>query len=373
MPTRQRIVSYGIFATAAATVVAAATLHPWSGSKLQTACCTWPSGSGKQIDVVFALDTTGSMAEEIDAAKRTIFAIANTIRSTEKNADLRIGLVAYRDSDSDSQYITKPFALTSDLDAVYAELASYTAAGGDDFPELVSLALVETMNMEWRENARKLVFVVGDAPPAMRPEVPSYDKIAGQVRDRGIVINTIQSDNNSETARTFQQIASIGNGEFSAIPKDGGVQQIATPYDEKLAELSATVDNTTVIVGSDGARDAYRTKMDAAAAAPAPSKADRAGYYAKGGARAKDDLVDGYASGSASIESVPQADLPAELRGKDKAEVKAELDKRVATRKTAEQEMQKLAKERDDFLKKNAPGDGFDAKVKATVEKQLKR
>ena len=374
MPTRQRLVSYAIPTTAAATIVAAALLTPWSGPRPKQVAVSQQLGNGQAVDIVFALDTTGSMAEEIDAAKRTIFAIANTIRATQKNADLRIGLVAYKDSDADSAYITRPFALTRDLDAVYAELAGYTAAGGDDFPELVTVAMTDAIEMQWRPDATKLMFLVGDAWPAVRPGVPTYDTVARRARERGIVINAIQSDDKAQTTQTFQQIAALGGGEFSMIPKDGGVQQIATPYDDKLAELAATVDSTTVIIGSDGARDAYRAKMAAAQAAPAPTKADRAGYYARPGTRATDDdLVEGYAAGSASIDSVDPAALPAEMRGKDKGEIKAELDRRVETRKTAQKQIEKLAKERDEYLKKHDAGGGFDAKVKATVEKQLKR
>jgi hypothetical protein len=51
----------------------------------------------------------------------------------------------------------------------------------------------------------------------------------------------------------------------------------------------------------------------------------------------------------------------------------AELDRRVATRREAQQQIEKLTKQREDYLSKHAKGDGFDAKVKATVEKQLKR
>ena len=82
----------------------------------------------------------------------------------------------------------------------------------------------------------------------------------------------------------FQQIASLGNGEFSSIQQDGGVQQIATPYDDKLAELSARIDRNAIIVGDEGARRAYAGKMAAAEAAAPAAKADRASYYAKGSA-----------------------------------------------------------------------------------------
>src|SRR4029077_11900749 len=92
------------------------------------------TAAGKHaVDVVFAVDTTGSMGGLIDGAKRTVWSIAPHIRKTDPNAELRIGLVAYRDIGDD--YVTRDFALTSDLDAVFTELSRYEAAGGGDTPE----------------------------------------------------------------------------------------------------------------------------------------------------------------------------------------------------------------------------------------------
>ena len=59
-----------------------------------------------------------------------------------------------------------------------------------------------------------------------------------------------------------------------------------------------------------------------------------------------------------------------------KPELKAELDKRAADRAVAQKEIEALARQRDAYLadeaKKAGPG-GFDVKVKAAVEKQLKK
>lgn len=174
---------------------------------------------------------------------------------------------------------------------------------------------------------------------------------------------------------SFQRIAMLGNGEFSSIQQDGGVQQVATPYDDKLAELSATIDSTAVIAGDEGVRRNYAAKMAAAAAAPAPAKADRAMYFKGGEARAAEDVVGGYASGTVDVDALNESDLPAEMRGKDKAELKQELEKRVAARQKAQAELAKVAKDREEYLKSvstEGGADGFDQKVKATLEKQLK-
>jgi len=377
MITRQKLVTFGIPTAATGTIILAALLSPWGsrgGDDKPPISITQQGHDGTQIDVVFAVDTTGSMGGLIDGAKRTVWSIANHIRKSDANANLRIGLVAYRDVGDD--YITKDFALTTDLDAVFAELSSFQADGGGDVPENVDAALDVTLHkMKWRSGAKKLVFLVGDAPPASRGDVPTFAVLAREAGEKQIIINTIRAGHDQETAMAFQQIASLGRGEFSSIQQDGGVQQIATPYDAKMAELSARIDSTSVIAGDEGARRRYAAKMGSVAAAPAAAQADRAAYYAKDSARAADDLVGGYASGAMNVESVNDGELPAEMRGLDKAALKAELDRRVADRKVAQEEIGKLAKQRDEYLKeqggKGGPG-GFDDKVKATVEKQLK-
>ncbi|HET9484008.1 MAG TPA: vWA domain-containing protein, partial [Xanthomonadales bacterium] len=343
MITRQRIASYGIPTAAAATIVTAALLT--QGRPAETPkplpLVIEQTGEGSQIDVVFAVDTTGSMGGLLDGAKRTVWSIATHIRKTDPNANLRIGLVAYKDIGDD--YVTRPFSLTTDLDAVFTELSAYRASGGGDTPENVDAALDDTLHkMQWRAGAKKLVFLVGDAPPASRGDVPTFDELAREASRKGITINTIRCGTDHNTAQSFQRIASIAGGEFSSIVQDGGVQQIATPYDTKMAELSARIDSTSIIVGDEGARRRYKAKMAAAEAAPAPAKADRGAYYAsKPGAlnRADDDLVGGVATGSMSLDAVAPEALPEDLRGKDKAELKAEVEKRVEDRKQAQKEM----------------------------------
>ena len=54
-----------------------------------------------------------------------------------------------------------------------------------------------------------------------------------------IAINAIRCGDAADTAQAWQQIAMLGKGEFSTIEQNGGVQQVATPYDEKMAKLSA--------------------------------------------------------------------------------------------------------------------------------------
>ena len=381
MPIRQRVVTYGISTAAAAAITVAALLQPWraassSGPTVQPPRAA-PAAPAQPIDLVFAVDTTGSMGGLLEGAKRTVWSIATHIRQTEPNAALRIGLVAYRDVGD--VYVTRDFALTGDLDAVFAELASYQAAGGGDTPEDVAAALDDTLHkMQWRDGAKQLVFLVGDAPPASRGDVPTFDVLAREAGQRHIVLNTIRCGDDPSTQLAWQEIAALGHGEFSTIRQDGGVQQIATPYDAKLGELSAAIDRTAVIVGDDADRAGYDRNLAVNNGAPAVAQAARAAYYSMnklGAGTVANDLVAGVEAGTMAIEALPAASLPADLRGLAKPALKAEIAQRAERRKAAQRELAQLAQERDAYLKANTrnAADAFDTQVNAALDRQLKR
>lgn len=388
MLDRQRVVTTGITTAAVATVALVLWLKPWHqcGSLVQADQVRQPepvatSHKGRRVDIVFAVDTTGSMGGLLDGAKRTVWSIANQVRDLEKDADLHIGLVAYRDLGD--EYVTRDFMLTDDLDAVFAELSSYQAGGGGDVPENVDAALYDAVHkMKWRDNAKKMVFLVGDAPPASRGEVPRFDVSARDAARMQIKINTIRCGQDGETANAWQQIASIGDGSFSTVQQDGGVQQVATPYDTQMATLAAEIDSTTMYYGHADGRRAYDSKRAAVAAAPASAAADRGAYYAKGGgegggagaAKASEDVVAGVATGAMSLDSLDDESMPSEMRGKSKEELKTEIAARAEKRSSAQKKIVELTKQRDEYLKANAgsKADAFDGAVKTTLEAQLK-
>lgn len=63
MLVRQRLVTYGITASAAATVALALWLKPWSSESIVTPPPDpTPTAPAHRVDVVFAVDTTGSYA-----------------------------------------------------------------------------------------------------------------------------------------------------------------------------------------------------------------------------------------------------------------------------------------------------------------------
>ena len=373
MLDRQRTTTIGITTLAAGTIVAAVLLGP--GRSHPGAAPPPPAPTRHAVDVVFAIDTTGSMGGLLDGAKRTVWSIANHIHDIDRQADLRVGLVAYRDLGDD--YVTKDFALTSDLDAMFVELSGYEAAGGGDTPEDVDAALFDAVHkMAWRPSATKLIFIVGDAPPATRGDVPAIDVTAREAAAQQIKINTIRCGEDPDTAAAWQRIASIGRGEFSTVQEDGGVQQIATPYDDELARLGARIDATRTVYGGAEIHAEYTRKMAVAAAAPAPVVADRAAYNAMAigsGEAAKDDLTAQAAEGHVDLDGISRDDLPADLRALPEAQLAQELQRRAAERAVAQKKIEEIARQREEYLSAHdAKAGGFDKAVDATLEHELK-
>ena len=106
--------------------------------------------SRHSVDVVFVLDTTGSMRGLINAAKEKVWSIANTLASAKPTPDIRMGLVGYRDRGDD--YVTRVYPLSDDLDAVYKDLRDYETGGGGDGPESVNQALDEAITkLTWED------------------------------------------------------------------------------------------------------------------------------------------------------------------------------------------------------------------------------
>lgn len=125
--------------------------------------------SRKQLDLVFVQDCTGSQGTYISSATRNIESICAHIFESgrlQSPEDLRVGLVAFRDHPpQDHTYVTKNFGFSSDISQVHRHLSTLYASGGGDGPEAVTAALAEALNMEWRENASKMVVLIADAPP----------------------------------------------------------------------------------------------------------------------------------------------------------------------------------------------------------------
>lgn len=200
------------------------------------------------VEVVFVLDTTGSMGGLIAAAKDKIWSIANTLATADPAPRIKMGLVVYRDRGD--AYVTTLTPLSDDLDAVYTQLMQFRADGGGDGPESVNQALYEAVTRpDWSRDpgAYRVIFLVGDAPPHMDyQDDVRYAESCRLATERDIVINTIQCGAMAETTPVWRRIARLAEGRYFQVEQSGGAVLYDTPYDERIAGLSAKLDGARI-------------------------------------------------------------------------------------------------------------------------------
>ncbi len=169
-----------------------------------------------RIDLVFVLDATGSMGDEIEPVKNHIWSIANRVASGNPRPDVRVGLVIYRDR-SDAEH-TRMWPLTRDLDAMHTALMGVTAQGGGDDPEDVDAGLALAVHeMNWDRGAARMVFLVGDAPAQRYPE-HDHDGLLRDAVRQGIEISTVECSGLDPRGHAeFASIAERTHGMLTAL------------------------------------------------------------------------------------------------------------------------------------------------------------
>lgn len=350
-----------------------------------------PGYSKPVVEVAFVLDTTGSMGQLIEGAKRKIWSIATSIAETNPDAEIRMGLVAYRDIGD--EYVTKTFELTTDIQELYGHLLSLRARGGGDWPESVNEALeVAIRKLAWSSGPQsaRILFLVGDAPPHMDyPQDTKYPEVIRTARQKGIIVNAVQAGSARDTERVWREIAQLGDGRYIPIPQDGGqIVMIETPYDTEIIELQVEINRTVIPYGSRAEQMRVEKKQKQVAAAPRASASDMASYINKramktGSAEAvtgAGDLVADIAAGRMKMDAVKDDQLPDDVRRMSSPERQAHLERQMQQRRALNERLAQVVAKRDRYVteqRKAAPApktaDSFDRVVEETLRTQLKR
>ncbi len=179
--------------------------------------------SPEKMDIVFVVDATSSMNDEIRYLKSELLDVIDRIEATNTDIDFNLGSVFYRDVKD--EYLTRVSPLTSELEETVKFVGEQSSNGGGDNPEAVEVALEETLKLTWREDALKLVFLILDAPP--HEDDATMEKIRSQIKEaasRGIKLIPITAsgiDRNTEFLMKFMAI--LTNGTYVFITDDSGI------------------------------------------------------------------------------------------------------------------------------------------------------
>ena len=162
-----------------------------------------------KADVVFAIDTTGSMKDDIQTLRKVW--VPQLLEKIKEFKNLRLGLLLYRDYGDTYKWMNLPvkkFDFTESVEAFKKNLNGFYIYGseGGDIPEAVYEALYASVEFyDWRLDAERKIILIGDAEPHPTPRGSgkySKELVAKEAEKRGIMIDAIiVPDNKSDRGR----------------------------------------------------------------------------------------------------------------------------------------------------------------------------
>ncbi|MFO0868808.1 MAG: vWA domain-containing protein [Pirellulales bacterium] len=201
------------------------------------------AGAGRQVDVLFVLDVTGSMQAQIDGVRDGIVDFAHKL--SERDLDERIGVIAFRDEVLGEpaevlQFGNGPF--TDNYDDFRREVSKLRARGGGDGPESGFDALALAAEQPFRPGAVKVVLLITDAPPKMPDQrIQTVEGVMaalkkGDVSQLHLVIN-------GNLGATYREIQKQAPGEVFDL---GEVARSAGGFDRVLPKVGEKIADATV-------------------------------------------------------------------------------------------------------------------------------
>jgi Mg-chelatase subunit ChlD len=227
---------------------------------------------GGDVDVVFVVDTTGSMWDDIDAVKD--FASDFVDLLTMSTSSFRFALVTYRDhpehtEDPEDYPARVDLDFTDDEGTILTAIDAMEVDGGGDLPESVYSGLLAGIGLEWRPGVKKVVIQLGDAGPHDPEPVTGYTasdviEAAWAVDPAEVYVVDVSSVG---VDPLLEEIADeTGGGVFTAATPEDIAEALVEVIEEALAKPTAwaggpyvTVAGTQIILDGSGSFDADGT------------------------------------------------------------------------------------------------------------------
>ena len=318
---------------------------------------TTSKNKNPEIKVALLLDTSNSMDGLIDQAKAQLWKIVNELsyaKCEDKSPNLKIALYEYGNDNLNAEegYLRQVIAFSDDLDEISKSLFSLTTNGGNEYcGKVIETALNQ---LEWgsSNNDLKLIFIAGNEPYSQGNV--SYKEASKLAHNNDITVNTIFcGDYNQGISTKWKDGADLTHGNYMAINHNEATVHIASPYDDEILELNEKLNQTYIAYGSAG-----RAKMEMQAEqdsnARSYNKANAVSRTVSKSSRlyknSSWDLVDAEKEKDFSYEALDNKQLPKELQGKSKSEIKSFIEKKSKERNKLQDQIVALNIKRRNFV-----------------------
>ena len=181
------------------------------------------SSPAKTLDLMFVIDTTGSMGDELAYLQAELEDVINRVVAAHGNLPIRLSVNFYRDHGDD--YVVLPFPFSTDIQAQIDILKAQWADGGGDIPEAVDEALQNAIHEhDWHDDSIKLMFVVLDAPPHHNRALHDMPRLMKDAAEKGIrTIPVGASATCKETEFLMRSMAIITGGTYTFTTAHSGI------------------------------------------------------------------------------------------------------------------------------------------------------
>jgi hypothetical protein len=175
-------------------------------------------------DIVFVVDATGSMGDEISYLKQELDDVIKRA-SAGNSLKLRTGSVFYRDHGD--EYLVRHSPLSATVSQTMNFIRSQGASGGGDGPEAVEEGLEQALKtMEWSAEARtRLMFLILDAAPHTDSgSVRRMQAAAAKAAAMGVRIIPVTASGIDKSAEyLMRSLALATNGTYTFITNHSGI------------------------------------------------------------------------------------------------------------------------------------------------------
>ncbi len=311
-----------------------------------------------KIQLSILLDTSSSMDGLIDQAKSQLWAIINELSKAQKNkkdAILELSLYEYGNDKLPMKdgYIRNIVPFTTDVDLISEKLFELTTNGGSEHCPQVVVRSLDEMKWSKSDDDLKLIIIAGNEEFQQGPIKTIV--ACKKAKEMGVYVNTIFCGNYNMGKNTgWDDLSGCTNAAYNNIDMDKKFEAIATPYDDDLAKLSGTINQTYVWFGDEGkVQEKRQLKQDNNSTAYGSANvAERAVTKSKSNLYnySKSDLVDAIKNNPNVLDKIKKEELPKELQSKSKEEVLKELEKNAIERATIQKQITELSQKRTTFM-----------------------
>lgn len=314
-----------------------------------------PAEARRTVELAICLDTSGSMDGLIEAAKLKLWDIVNDLALATPTPRLRVALLTFGNDGhlAEDGWVRVDSPLTEDLDEISRQLFALRTNGGTEYVGRVLREAGEQLEWTPSDSTLKLVVVAGNES-ADQDQTFRYADVCKGLISRGIMVNAIYCGNPAdEIAPGWREVALLADGHYAAIDHNNGNIVIASPFDDKLAELSSTINRTYLAYGEKGAWGATNQAQQDANAQTLSSAVVAARCQSKGSALYSNehwDLVDACRSAAFKLADVKDEDLPEPMRGKTLEQKQAIVADMAAQREAIQKEIADFSARRQAYV-----------------------